>query len=741
MVLALLACANARAQGPYPPLTTELSAEHPLFLFRVPAPGAASGGAYAQFVADAWGQLSESQRPYSALCVTVPRGDEALALLQVLQDNAVPVVLLVSAGGPGGRQDLAQVESLLSAYTTIRGIEPQGMRLDIYDGPEESGDLVRSNAAWIASVIETCARYGRFVYWPLAGLDAARFMAHPGYQPARTKMAELAPYVIAGSAQRGEHITQGNAACLGLWLSNNCGAWGVSADTAWYRDARLLSPGVNGKSRDAKPAPSFYRAQVLAGAMNGAWVFSFDRAEDLWFSPSASTWGDVIAPMLVEIVQLGLPPRKEFVLKAVPLAFQLAEAANPAAFHRNLHDLSPQLDDGLLWQAAFGLGVGPVPARGGIAALPILPPDLSAELRGQFASVVQPDDTATLEQRQALVDAVRVAQGDGAAFVAQVGRGVYVFNTNVSGQTPQAYSIPEAPAAVRGLEARREGDGVSLTWPFREGDASYTVYKRVSPQLRFLPVARGIEDRRFTDPAVPAGDTVAYAVTALTNDMEPLQGTVNYGDFLVFSVVESRIAEEAMLTPVLSTATSQPYGGLQPAPLSAPSATEGLNDAQLAMARVIEERLAAWQRAFEAEDLSAIMGLYADEYEDPQGWRLQYVKRAYQWFFERCTAPRLRFQVRRWDFSTYDTSGQVNVTIYCSLRGNALSDAAGRQADVSYELPRTDSNEVLLSWTGSDGIWRIQRTDPAVPNMNELLGYSAGPFDGFHVGADVSTGR
>lgn len=737
--LALLACVPARAQGAYPPLTTEITAEHPLFLFRVPAPGGAGGSAYAQHVIDAWGQLPEGLRPYSALCVTVPRGDEAAGFLQALQDQVVPVVLMISAGGPGGRQDLAVVEQLLGAYTTVRGIEPQGMRLEVYDAPGES-DYTRANATWIAGVLETAARYGRFVHWPLAGLDAARLMAHPGYQPARAKMAALAPYLVMGSAQRGEHVAQGNAACMGLWLSNHCGAWGVGGDTAWFRDAQLLGPGQLGRARDTRPAANFYRAQILAGAMQGAWVYRFERAEDLWFSPGATAWTDVISPLLNEVVQLGLAPRKEFVLKAVPMAYELAEAADPMTFHRNLHDLSPLHDDGVLWRAAFGVGTGPIPARGGITALPLLPPGLPGDLRGQFASVVQPDDTATLEQRQAVVDAVRVL-GTGDAFVAQVGRGIYVFNTNLAGQTPQAYSVPEVPAAVRGLEARREGDGVSLTWPFREGDASYTVYKRVSPQLRFVPIARGLEDRRFTDPAVPAGDTVAYAVTALTNDMEPLEGTVNYGDFLVFSVVESRIAEEAMLTPVLSTATAQAYGALQPAPLRSPSPTEGLSDAQVAMTQVIEERLVAWQRAFEAEDLSAMLGLYADEYEDPQGWRLQYVKRAYQWFFDRCVATRLRFQVRRWDFSTYDTSGQVNVILYCSLRGTALSDAAGRQADVVYELPRTESGEVLLSWTGSDGIWRIQRTDPAVPNFNELLSYSAGPYDNLRPGADVSTGR
>lgn len=711
----------ASAVSVYPPLTTELSAEHPLLIFRVEPLEGAAAGAYAPHVFDVWQQLPDVLKPFGALSVTVPAGDDGPAFLQALQDGGIPLVVRVSAGGRGGRQDIGQIENVLSSYPTIRGIDARGIRFDRYDGPDDSGDVARANTAWLLGALDTAAKYGRFLQLPLAGLDAARFMAHPAYAELLGKFRELSPYLLAVAMQRGEHISQANAGCMGLWLSGHAGAWGIAADPRWYTDLRHAGPGVMGKGAGIEPPASLYRAMVLSGAMAGAWVYDFEVPEDLWYSPTGVAWIDAINPVLGELLDLGLTPRKEFVLKAAPLAFSLAEAGDPAAFHRNLHDLSPVIDAGVLWQATYGRPEGPIGNFGGFAGIPILPPGASEDIRMQFSAVIQADPTATLEQRKAAADPLRKPPGQGAAALVQTGRGVYVFNTTLAFQNPQTYTIDELPAAVRGLEARREGAGVTLTWPFREGDVSYNVYRRTSPQVHFTRLARGLEDRSYSDPEVPANDTIAYAVTALTNEKEPLTGTVNYGEFLVYSIVESRIAEEALLTPILTSATSQSAGGFNAPPLETPNPRAELPESQREIAQTIEGRLLAWKRAFEAEDLTAVLGIYADEYEDPEGWRVQYVKRVYQAFFEQCAALRLDYQVRSWDFSSFDTSGQVNVLVYCSLRGNTISDPAGRNADLTIELPHTATNEVVLSWTGSGGTWRIQRTDPAIPNLSDLL--------------------
>jgi hypothetical protein len=78
------------------------------------------------------------------------------------------------------------------------------------------------------------------------------------------------------------------------------------------------------------------------------------------------------------------------------------------------------------------------------------------------------------------------------------------------------------------------------------------------------------------------------------------------------------------------------------------------------------------------------------------------------------------------------------MTLYCQLTGNALTDPTGRIADIPVALPRTGDAEIQLTWTNTEGPWRITRTDPAFPNFGELLSYSAGPYDGFKLGSDGS---
>jgi hypothetical protein len=98
-------------------------------------------------------------------------------------------------------------------------------------------------------------------------------------------------------------------------------------------------------------------------------------------------------------------------------------------------------------------------------------------------------------------------------------------------------------------------------------------------------------------------------------------------------------------------------------------------------------------------------------------------------------------QIRRWDFSAYETSQQVNLLMYCLITGIALTDPSGRMADQPVAIPRTDTAEVWLTWTGREGVWRLVQTNPAVPNFRDLLSYSAGPYDNFPTGPDVYQGE
>ena len=181
---------------------------------------------------------------------------------------------------------------------------------------------------------------------------------------------------------------------------------------------------------------------------------------------------------------------------------------------------------------------------------------------------------------------------------------------------------------MRQVQARRENDTVVIEWPFREGDVSYRVHKRTFPERTFRLLAKSVEERRFVDVASDPYETAAYAVTALTNETEPYRGTVNYGDYRIIGTVESRIEEEVIISPLTPTAASRAIVGDEDTRPSEqtwwPNLT-GLSDTEAAAARVIVERLDAWQQALRRESLDGVMDLYSLNYEDPQGWGTQYV--------------------------------------------------------------------------------------------------------------------
>ncbi|HNT89761.1 MAG TPA: hypothetical protein PKL84_18000, partial [Candidatus Hydrogenedentes bacterium] len=436
---------------------------------------------------------------------------------------------------------------------------------------------------------------------------------------------------------------------------------------------------------------------------------------------------------------------RDFVKEKARLAYQLAPAANALEFHRNLRDLDGVCDLGLFAHAAYGIErPGQVPElilnRGDYYWVPVVSAHAPEDALSAFARVVRPGDVTSAEGWVDFLAPYRRPDGEGTAFICRVGRGIYVMNTRENVAETQTARVAEAPAPVRGLIARRENEGVSLTWPFREGDLSYKVYKRVLPELRYTVVASGLDQRRYADLDVPADLAVAYAVTALTSEKEPFETTVDHGEYLALSVVESRIVEEALVSSVQSYSEARPIEeGASPVSASTPwwPDYDGLDDTRRGMAMGIVERIEGWDRAVLRRDLDGVLDVYSTDYEDPQGWRFEYVRRAYQWLFERYTATRMHRQIRAWDFAQYDADRTARLLLYCRITGYALTDATGRLADVPVSFPAGDTGDIWTTWTDRDGVWRILRTDPAFPNFKELLEPSSGPFDQFRTGPDV----
>jgi hypothetical protein len=765
---ALCFLAPLSAQAQYPPLTTEISPDHPLFIFAVTPPAGMDGAAYAPELAEAWETLPAAMQPYSVLAISAPpalAGERVLfyhGVLAAAQQAGIPVVLGIDGAAVDQHLRPDDLESLFQQYTVIRGAETRAPRFDLYPRPGAWPGLDPGHAVLIEWT-ERAARYGRFLHIALGGMQWPRMMAAPAAKPVYDKFMASKGYVIPSVWTRGEHVLPQQAALMGLWLEGATQHWGVAADARWYQDAQFLAPGLYGLQDPPPPAPAeLYRLMLLNGAMGGACVYAFPDPRDLWVTDNPTAWEAAILPTLSELLARGAIARGDFVLKSARVACQLASAGDPQAFHVNLSDIDPVLDKGLLFRAAYGgehFGVIPElsPNRAGRFWVPLLSAHAGDDAKGQFAAVVPAGSLTSPEIWDGTLAPHAAPVGEGEAFVAQVGRAVFVYNTRENEAVTQRFTVPGAPAPVRAITASREADAIVLAWPFRESDVSYTVLRRALPATTWETLVSGIAERTFREVPPDPQATYAYAITALTNETEPYTGQVAARQYLLLSAVESRVAEEVVMSPVLTQAQSVPVeapADPAPAPAAPPAVDSAAPPAEApappqdpallaqqmreGIKVILEDRLAQMTRVFATPDIEGLLELYAEDYADPEGWTRPYVRRTFRWFFDHYRAPRMRHQVRTWNFDNFDTMGRVTTRVYVRLAGYAVSDASGTEADVRATLPLSPGSEVDITWVQREGAWRILTTNPALPNFRDLLSYSAGPHDRYLTGPDTA---
>ncbi|HOT50814.1 MAG TPA: hypothetical protein PLI07_07540, partial [Candidatus Hydrogenedentes bacterium] len=477
-VLAVLFAAVAWAD--YPPLCLEISPDHPLFLFQHPGDESLDTGAYAQLVIQAWNQLPGDLHTLSAIQVEA-RGPDAASrhawfrrLLMALQDADVPVAIRIGDGRTAVYHPLGRIEELLSEFTCVKGIQAADIPFEEYPPPGTTESLGPAPIVkWLADGIELAARYGRFYAISLDEIRWLRVMANESCLPLYQRMRECAPYIVPIAACRGAHVIPQISALMGMWLEGAAGQWGIGPDSAWYRDARFIAPGIVGMADPPANMPSaLYRAMILDGAMTGATVYSFAAGADLWFGAARGHWDESIEPALRQILDLGLIARKEFVDKKTRVAYQAGLARTPQDFHVTLRDADAVLDAGNLIHAAYGMErpgqiAELIPNSGRHYWIPILSA-ISTEAASQsFEVIVPPGTQPSVEGWRELLGRYYQPDGEGTAFIANVGRGLFIMNTRENDLEPQTFKVAAVPAPVRGFEARRQEDGVLVTWPFR----------------------------------------------------------------------------------------------------------------------------------------------------------------------------------------------------------------------------------------------------------------------------------
>mgnify|MGYP003796612561 CR=1 FL=1 len=743
---------GAQAQQQYPPLTIEVSAEHPLFVFDMTHSGEGDVDNIGAQLVQRWGELPAELKAFSALCISIKglslatRHERTRGVLEFLEAAEVPVVLDVADSDPRSAYPAGLTEELLRDYVCIKGIRAHGLCFDEYSefGPDSELNTP-ANVRWLISIIDAASRYGRLMILELDGLHWPRLMSNASSQPLYEKLMVCGAYVAPVARYRGGHDIPRLSTAFGLWLEGAAGQWGVGPTSAWYSDAHLLMPGVFGYgATNAAMPPALYEAMIFNGAMTGATVYVFEPEDDLWFGAARHHWKNAIYPALRELTDYALIPRKEFVEEKVRVAFQLGRCRSPLDFQHNLRDIDGVSGEGYLIWGAYGMERPGqieelIPNSGRHYWIPILSPYASQRALQQFAEVVQPGRMASPQAWTDLLDKYYVPDGSGTASIYRVGRAVYILNNRESHRQVQDFRVPGVPAPVWKVQARRTQEGIELTWPFREYDFAYKVYRRYGPTEPFQLVAGDVEGRRWLDALPEVGQSVAYAVTALTTENEVFTGNVDFGECLALSVVESRIAEEVVVTPLADVFDSRPLprsGALTDGIEAWWPGFEGVPNERMAVAQSIVERIERLDRAFSEKDLDGVLDLYADEYVDPENWGLQYVRRAFQWFFERYNRCSMARQIRRWDFSAYEPGQEVRVLLFCRFNGIAVSDFTGRFAGEEAYFPRTERGEVWLTFANYDGHWRIRGSQPALPNFKDILSFSGSPYEAIGPGPD-----
>jgi len=735
----------------YPPLQVEISAEHPLMLFQDSPAHRSNPEMQREQILGAWAQVPASIQSHAVFKLHAPgqaasMKDHYDQVLSAFQEPLIPTVIQIADDPQRERFDPALLEGLLGAYTMVRGIEVAGLDFRFYDSPRMMDGQTPVVITWLESIIETAARYGRFVYIPMNEVQWARVMSNRACEPLYRKIVACRDYVIPAVLTRGDHVISNQSAVLGLWLEGAVGHWGMAADARWYTDNHYVRPGEFGYSEgDGATPPSLYRAMILSGAMTGATVYAFENGNDLWYGAARHHWDESIFPTLREILSKRVVARQDKVADRARVALQLAPARNPEDFHVNLKDIDGVLDEGNLLRAAYGLErpgqiAELIPNRGDYYWIPFISPYASGAVQNGFDRVVP---AGALSSAPAWIEALapyREQAGAGTAFQTRVGFGIFVMNSRENVRERQSYTIEQVPPPVRAFKATRDGASVILDWDVRENDLGYRIYKRVFPETRWEDLdAVSADFHRYVDANAPAGQKIAYAVTAQAWAEESMSGTLDYGEYLVFSTTESRIVEEVVLTDLVANAISgpvlEPLRNLEVTESWWPS-LDNVPVEHQETAEAIVEQIELWEGALAARSLNGVMGIYGTDYEDPQRRDFHYVQRAYQHMLERWRGIKMHRQIRRWDFSNFASTGRVDVLLYCRLTGLTLTDTLGLRADIPVSIPRTDEAEVWVKWGNAEGVWRIVQTNPALPNFREILSYDAGPYDNFPLGPD-----
>jgi hypothetical protein len=741
LLTSLLAWNGAMATVPpgCKPPELVISPEHPLVILYGPGSG--------ELTVKCWQHLPADIRPYCAVTMDPAsldlqeRLDIWRRMLRDVQPHNIPIILQVAGDEPEWTTPLAGVETMLKEFSCIKAVQVVEWRCAYYT--RFGGDLemaIPANLRYLAELLKLCGRYGKHLSLQLQ-TDLAHLATDQLAGPLREVFREYRDYVLPQNECIPPSYYLAQAATCGLWLAGYCEHWGMEPQWWWWTkgESYFIRPGVFGveaeMETDEDRYARLYRAFIIEGALMGATVFSIEPPQDVWHGEFTDErhFDKVIYPTLRQIIEQRLIATRDDVLKQAKVAYQLKECKTLHEYDTLLQDLDLETGQGNLERAAYGvllphLMKEMIPDTAGrYYFIPLLPVGSLADLPGRFAKVIQPNECSTPEAYRDLLDRyfpptenTPVPYTNNRACVLKCGHAIAVMQSRENLFEKQPFAV-DLPAWVTGLEARRESNGLRLTWTKVPDASSYRVWERI-PGAKVYPEWKPVTERiNENSILLPSTDSGTFGVTALTAAKRRWEATVNYAEYLLFTTEESPIMEQAVVAKNgCSTEEISWTDESLPARQEVWRIFEGVAPANQRDAEAVLDTFRGLIAAYEAKDLDGLMSFYAPDYRDSNGYSTEYVRRAWLWWYQRTVIPYVVTQLRRWDTSRA-ADGIISFTAWNRFRATIVWDEPfGCNGRV--RIPRHDGDRVTWTWRkNTEGQWKLIRTEPALPNFGEML--------------------
>src|SRR5205807_1129214 len=185
-----------------------------------------------------------------------------------------------------------------------------------------------------------------------------------------------------------------------------------------------------------------------------------------------------------------------------------------------------------------------------IRLLPVVTPESVVR---RFDKIIRPGECPSADAYRILLNKYypatencRDSSNTNRACVLKCGRAIAVMQSRENLFERQGFSV-ELPRWVVGLSAEHQNQGIRLNWTPEPTASSYRVWKRIAGAKVYPEWEVLAEHLRENSCLLKGVESGTFGVTAVTSSRKPLQGTLNFGEYLLFRADESPIVEQLIL--------------------------------------------------------------------------------------------------------------------------------------------------------------------------------------------------